>query len=244
MSDSRPARRPRWLAFDAVGTVIFAEPAVPQAYFEIGQRHGSRLTVDQVRQRFREAFARRAQTSPIDAAVHTSSEEGERRFWQQVVSHVLPDVDDEAACFNELYDHFARAEHWRCFPDVGPTLEELQQRGYRIALASNFDARLREVCAGLPDLAPVERLVISSEVGWRKPHAGFFDGLCRVLECEPGEVLLIGDDHVNDVLGAQAAGIDVIRIERSGTVPEIPGSRPHPVIQSLAELPALLQPPT
>ncbi|MFG0333506.1 MAG: HAD family hydrolase [Maioricimonas sp. JB049] len=231
----------RWLAFDAVETVIFAEPAVHQAYFQIGRRHGSRLSPDEVKQRFREAFADRTEDSAAAASVHASSEEGERRFWQRVVTHVLPDIADESACFDELYEYFARPEHWRCFPDVEASLGELRARGYSIALASNFDARLRNVCAGLPALAPVERLVISSEVGWRKPHVGFFEALCRSLECTRDEVLLIGDDHVNDVLGAQAAGIDVIRIERSGTPPQIPGSRPHPVVQSLVELPALLE---
>lgn len=243
MSGPCPAQRPQWLAFDAVGTVIQAEPDVHQAYFEIGRQYGAQLTIDEVKQRFREAFADRAETSAADQAALTSSEQGERRFWQQVVSHVLPDVADHAACFEQLYDYFARPEHWRCFPDVGETLAELRRRGFRIALASNFDARLRQVCAGLPELAPVERLVISSEVGWRKPHAGFFDALCRVLDCTPDKVLLIGDDYVNDVLGAQAAGIDVIRIERSGSVPDIPGSRPHPVVQSLAELPEFLPSP-
>ncbi|QDU39317.1 dUMP phosphatase [Maioricimonas rarisocia] len=241
MSEPETPRSPRWLAFDAVGTVIFAEPAVPRAYFEIGRRHGSRLSLDEVKQRFRAAFADRTEDTATAVSVHATSEDGERQFWQRVVRHVLPDVTSEAACFDELYEYFARPEHWRCFPDVEATLRTLRARGYRIALASNFDARLRRVCAGLPELAPVERLVISSEVGWRKPHTGFFEALCRSLECERDGVLLIGDDHVNDVLGAQTAGIDVVRVERSGTTPEIPGSRPHPVVQSLAELPKLLE---
>ena len=57
-------RRFRWIALDAVGTLIYAEPSVAAAYVQIGQRFGSRLSAEDVRQRFAEAF-RRADASGV-----------------------------------------------------------------------------------------------------------------------------------------------------------------------------------
>ena len=84
----------------------------------------------------------------------------------------------------------------------------LRGAGLPVRIASNFDGRLRAVAAGLPELAGfVDTLIISSEVGYRKPHPAFYAAACASLGLPTDRVLSVGDDPENDVLGAERAGL-------------------------------------
>ena len=229
-------RKYRWIAFDAVGTLIHPVPAAGEVYQQIAAQFGSRLAADEVAIRFRRAFRESEQgdLSLSDAARLATSEAREYERWQQIVTQVLNDVTDVAGCFEELFAHFAKSTSWRCFEEVPHVLADLQARGYRIALASNFDRRLHPVCDGLPGLAEIGVRIISSEVGCRKPGRGFFDALVAQTGCRAEEVLMVGDDATNDIEGARQAGLDAVLINRR--TPPGPGE-----IGNLRELIGLLK---
>jgi putative hydrolase of the HAD superfamily len=201
----------RAVFFDAVGTVIHPEPPAAVVYAAVTQRLGGRLSADQIAARFRAAFARQEALDFADG-LRTSAER-ERRRWRHIVGEVLHDVGDRERCFEELFAHFARPDAWRCAPEAGAVFAELEQRGYVLGMASNYDARLRGVVAAMPELRPLRHLVISSEVGWRKPAPEFFAALCERTGLGPAEILFVGDDRVNDYEGATAAGMHAVLIE-------------------------------
>jgi putative hydrolase of the HAD superfamily len=205
------------VVFDAVGTLIHPEPPAAVVYTHIGRRFGSRLAPDIVASRLTEAFRREEAADRLSGL--RTSETRERARWRAIVASVLDDVSDPEACFQELFAHFARPEAWCCRPEDGPTLRSLRRRGYILGLASNYDRRLRSVAAGLAPLRPVEHLVISSEVGWRKPARPFFDAVCRVVGADPGRVLYVGDDPANDYEGARAAGLQAVLLDPEAKVP-------------------------
>lgn len=213
--------RPTWVIFDAVGTLITPEPSVAAAYAAVGRRYGVEHEVEAVRRAFRQAFVT-SETScfPPDRLGCTSEAE-ERRRWQWIVETVLPGLTDREAAFRELWDHFARPSSWRCYADVGPTLTALQQAGVRLAIASNFDARLADVCHGFPELQAIERQFVSSELGYRKPDPRFYTAVQAALGVAPDELLMLGDDSRCDVAGPLAAGWRSGLIDRSGS--DFPG---------------------
>jgi putative hydrolase of the HAD superfamily len=195
---------PRAIFFDAVGTLIVPDPPAAAVYADVGRRYGNRLGVDAIGERFDAAF--RAEEE-VDRRNGLRTDEGrEEQRWRRIVAAVL-EVADGEACFRALWEHFSRPGAWRCLPDVGATLAELARRGYRLGLASNYDRRLRSVAAGLVELRPVEWLVISSEVGWRKPARPFFDAVVASAGVAADQILFVGDDPVNDEEGARAAGM-------------------------------------
>jgi FMN phosphatase YigB (HAD superfamily) len=59
-------------------------------------------------------------------------------------------------------------------------------------------------------------VIISSEVGWRKPAPEFFDVVCRRTNCRPEEILFVGDDLINDIHGAVQSGMPATWIDRRG----------------------------
>lgn len=127
--------------------------------------------------------------------------------------------------FDELWAHFGCHESWRCFPDTAPVLGSLTKLGISVCIGSNFDRRLRGVVQGLPELSPmVNSLVISSEVGYRKPHPLFFQAACAHLGLPENRVLCVGDDLENDVRGAIDAGLAGLLLDRRQS---IVGDFPH-----------------
>ena len=201
------------VAFDAVGTVLYPEPSVSAAYASVATRHGSELTEQDIRSRFGPAMA--VFDDDSQANDFRTNESQERLLWEQVVTRVLTDVDDVTSCFDELWEWFGRPEAWRVFDDVAETLEALRSRGLSIAIASNFDHRLHAVCEGLPEVATISKRVVSSEVGYRKPSAGYYNRLAEVCGVLPQQVLMVGDTPTNDIEGARAVGMRAVLVDRS-----------------------------
>jgi putative hydrolase of the HAD superfamily len=231
------SERPLWdhiagIVFDAVGTLIKPDPSVAVAYTAAARRQGVELEPEEVRARFHAHF----QSDGVhgDQGALSTDEETERRRWRTIVSGVLPEIPEPESAFEDLWEHFSRPESWRCFPDVAPALRALKAMGIAVCVGSNFDGRLRGVVRGLPELASwVDSLVISSEVGYRKPHPSFFQAACAHLGLPAERVLSVGDDPENDVRGAIRAGMSGLWLDRGV-------SRPADLPQ-VASLTALVQ---
>src|SRR5262245_11042099 len=116
----------RAIFFDAVGTLIFPDPPAADVYDEVGRRHGSHLSLDVIKKRFRDAF--QAEEAFDQRNDLRTDEEREVRRWRHIVAAVLDEVTDGEAVFRELFDHFSHASAWRCAPDAGPVLAELSRR--------------------------------------------------------------------------------------------------------------------
>jgi putative hydrolase of the HAD superfamily len=211
------------IVFDAVGTLIRPEPSVAEAYAATAARQGVRLQPDVVRTRFQLHFANDEVRE--NGGAFSTDEETERRRWRKIVMGVLPEIPDLDRAFDELWEHFSTPGSWRCFPDVAPALRAFSAQGLAVCVGSNFDGRLRRVVQGLPELAEcLESLIVSSEVGFRKPHPSFYHAACARLGLQPERVLCVGDDLENDVLGAIRAGLSGMLLDRAARAP---GDLPH-----------------
>jgi putative hydrolase of the HAD superfamily len=204
----------RAVFFDAVGTLIHPDPPAPAVYAAVARRYGSRLEVEAITAHFRAAFRRQEAIDRLNG--WRTDEDREYARWRAIVAETLTDVTDAEACFRELYAHFARPDAWRVQAGAGPTLQSLAERSWHIGMASNFDARLRGVAAGLPELAPVRTIVISSEVRFRKPAESFFAEIARQAEMDLAKIIYVGDDFANDYAGARAAGMKAILFDPEG----------------------------
>lgn len=208
MSDSKI----RVVAFDAVGTVIYADPSVTATYCRIlNELSGHPVDETQVRRVLGKRLTERSDQHDLRTNVAS-----ERQFWYDLIAELVVDAERVDACFYALYDHFGRASNWRCYDDVASTLVGLKSAGRQLVLASNFDERLNTVSAGLIELRGISKIIISSEIGWRKPAPEFFDIVCRQTNCRPNEILFVGDDLVNDIHGAERVGMATAWIDRTG----------------------------
>jgi len=192
---------------------------VADAYAATAARQGVHLATDVVRARFQVHFAN--DEVRANGGAFSTDEATERLRWRKIVMGVLPEIPHLDRAFDELWEHFGAPRSWRCFPDVAPALRALAAQGLKVCVGSNFDGRLRRVVQGLPELAECrDSLVISSEVGFRKPHPSFYHIACAHLNLPPERVLCVGDDVENDVRGAIRAGLSGMLLDRAAGAPD------------------------
>ncbi len=113
------------------------------------------------------------------------------------------------------------------FPEENrATLDVLRPR-YRMAVLSNFDhgPTVEEALAGFGIHDRFDVIVVSANVGWRKPHPEIFHETLRRMRIGPNQAIFVGDTPEADVLGPQAVGMDVIWINR-GNASLPPGAAP------------------
>ena len=210
----------RAVTLDAGGTLIVVAEPVGATYARVAARHGIVVQPGEVERRFRSAFAA-APPLAFAGASPTRLGDHERAWWYTIVREALGREVAGApldATFDELFAHYASG---------GPgVLAALRERGLRLAVVSNFDARLGPLLADL-GLAPlVDAVVHSSRAGSAKPDPGIFrDALAR-LDVAPGDALHVGDEPVEDVSGARSAGMRAVLIDRAGRVPALPAGVP------------------
>lgn len=214
--------------FDAVGTVLHPVRGAPAVYADAAVRYGLPGDPAAILARFRDAYLR--QEAIDEAAGWVTDEAREVERWRAIVRETLPGAPD--VCFDLLYQHFAEPNAWEVPDGATELFEELAGRGLALGLASNYDSRLRSVLAGRPELDLLCRnVVVSSEVGVRKPGAAFFARVAELAGCRRPEVVLVGDDLGNDYLGATAAGIRAVLLDTRGRYPDV-----RERIESLGEL--------
>ena len=129
------------------------------------------------------------------------------------------------------------------FPEHHRALLRALRERHRLAVVSNFDyaptARHVLEREGVADL--FETIVVSDEVGWRKPKPVIFERALGHLAIQPGEALFVGDRADIDVAGAQAVGMASAWINREASALPEGMTPPEYEIRDLGELEAILR---
>jgi len=130
------------------------------------------------------------------------------------------------------------------YADTRETLSRLRE-SHRIGLISNFTdtAFLSDSLSNLELDEYFECVLVSDDVGWRKPHPHIFKRFLASMNVEPNETLFIGDDLECDIQGAKGVDMKTAWIVRSlhQTTIQETGVRPDYIIHSLSELEGILQ---
>lgn len=209
------------VTFDVGGTLIEPWPSVGHIYAEVAARFGVRgAEPERLTRQF--AAAWRAKHG-FDYS---------REAWLNLVERSFAGITEPLpeGYFATVYERFAEPDAWRVFDDVVPTLEALNKRGIRLAVISNWDERLEPLLERLGLRRHLEVVVVSCHAGFTKPSPEIFQLALEQLAIAPEAVLHVGDNSIEDVSGARAAGLRAKLIQRGA--PFIAGEQ----IRSLREL--------
>ena len=128
--------------------------------------------------------------------------------------------------------------HFALFDDVIPTIRMLKERRLVTGLLTNIRRGIHETCQEL-GLEPYLDFIISpAEAGADKPDPAIFQLALKKAGVEASEAIYIGDQYLQDMVGARNAGIAPILIDRFNVSPEFTGA---PRILSLTEVIAYLE---
>jgi HAD superfamily hydrolase (TIGR01549 family) len=132
-------------------------------------------------------------------------------------------------------------DSWEAYPDVVPLLKTLDAYRKRheasVGVVSDWGSALHDIFTGLELDRYVDFVLASAAVGLAKPDPAFFRVALDRAAAAPHEAIMVGDSYRADVVGARAAGIDAVLLDRDGEATDVDDV---PVIRSLAELPPLL----
>mgnify|MGYP002813477479 CR=1 FL=1 len=156
-------------------------------------------------------------------------------------------VADSAMAETLTRTHMAAIREHVTVPAHHAELLARLRRRVRLAVCSNFShgETARAVLAEARLLEHFDPVVVSDEVGLRKPRAEIFGAVLERLGVAPGEVLHVGDNLARDVAGGARVGMRTAWLTRRVRDPEAAlreyaGPQPDHVIADLAELERVL----
>jgi putative hydrolase of the HAD superfamily len=231
------------VGFDLFGTLVKAEAestvCIGNLCREL-QRHHIHPSTDEFMRTYRDV------TLDYRRERHDTHREVSNRVWvTDVLNRLGYDLDVASLPIVEAVRAYFDPWMLTVYDDARDALVSLRDT-HRIGLISNFTDTLflRGSLRKLRLEAFFECIVVSEEVGWRKPHPHIFETFLSLMNATPRETLFVGDDGVCDIQGANDAGMQTAWIVRAPNHPTSvePKLQPDYIIHSLAELPRILQP--
>ena len=150
---------------------------------------------------------------------------------------------DDAGALAVVDGYAAAVSGWcRIYDDSVATLRELRGAGYRLGLLSNtwWAAAWHNADLATHGLdALLDATLYTSELPHSKPHPAVFIEAARRLGVAPEACVMVGDRMIDDVSGAQAAGMRGIW-KRNTETPARDDIRPDAVIDQVGEVPAIV----
>ncbi|KRF48302.1 HAD family hydrolase [Terrabacter sp. Soil811] len=138
------------------------------------------------------------------------------RLAEVAVAFGLEVPDGAHRSFEDAYAPAFRSAQ-RLFPDVPGLLSAAEQEGLPVALLTNSAHAPTRVKLEALDLAERFEVVVTTDtLGFGKPDPRVYLEACRLVGAEPHRVVCIGDSIEWDVLGAQAAGLRAVWLDRGG----------------------------
>lgn len=231
-------RRHEAVFFDAQGTLLQAHPSVVDLYWNACRLCNHDVDPAAIGAALKELWSEQKRDAEGQAVCDTS-DEVTRQWWDNFntrLFHRLGMRRGRQLFVSALWDIFGRPENWRTFPEVDEVLAELQRRGYRLGVVSNWDSRLLPICDHLRITDRVEFVIASASVGVEKPDPRIFQIALSRAGVSPDRAIHVGDDFEADFVGARRAGIEAVLLDRDGSHPPERGG-----IASLRELLDMLQ---
>lgn len=134
--------------------------------------------------------------------------------------------------------------NWALEEDTLPTLQKLEQDGYRMGMISNAgdDQDVQQLAQRFGISRYFDFILTSAACSYRKPHRRIFELALSNWYFLPSEAVMVGDNLDADIRGAQSVGLFSIWISRRAgeRMEEHRSIQPDASVASLSELPALL----
>jgi len=150
-----------------------------------------------------------------------SFDEQRRRRLREVLPRVGREVGSEADLDRAFARYLARYEKaWRRFDDVDATLSMVATAGTRVAVLTNGAEHQQTQKIAVTGLAGrVGPLFCCDALGYAKPDPRAYQHVCEELGLACEHVLHVGDRYDLDVLGARAAGLAAVHLDRANRGP-------------------------
>ena len=114
--------------------------------------------------------------------------------------------------------HSKEAEQFTPFPKVVETLKALAAQGKRLAIIANNPWR-ESIASSLRRYGvehAFEQLVVSCDIGYRKPHPRIFEELLRCFDLPAHDIMIVGDSFIHDIETPRKMGFRTCLVDLEG----------------------------
>jgi putative hydrolase of the HAD superfamily len=234
---NRSGAQPTHVLLDFFGTLVDYSPEPPGLTYprshQVVRELGGSAGREEFLRVWAEEFDRLEDRAAADHAEFSIDDVG-----AAVLARLLPrrPQPDEASLLATT--HLAEWSTGVSYPaDMAATVRALASR-YTLAVVSNtIDTELVPAHLGAMGIAGhFDTVVLSVEVGWRKPHPAIYSEALRRLRVDPASAVFAGDTYEADYAGPVRSGLTAFLIDPDGRH-DIPASQR---LQTLADLPTRL----
>lgn len=135
-------------------------------------------------------------------------------------ANIQTDSADLHGFFAEYLAEYSNS--WVAYSDAIPALETLRESGYVLAVLTNGQQDQQQRKLAKMGLSHFFTSVLAiGKVTHPKPDARAFLQLCASLDCEPEEVVYVGDDPHVDAIAATRAGLHGVWLNREGVQTQV-----------------------
>jgi putative hydrolase of the HAD superfamily len=226
------------VGFDFFGTLVEAKAESHSCISSICQKlhqHEISFSDDEFRQTYREVASDQRETRRS-----TQKEVSNRILLAATLKRLGYDVEDSSPPVVEAVEAYFKPWKLAVYEDAWKAVERLRS-AYKFGLISNFTDTpfLRSSLHRLGLENYFEFVLVSEEVGWRKPHPLIFNRFLHLMGVEARETLFVGDDLRCDIFGAKNVGMKtawIVREPDREVEEEANAIQPDYIVQSLEEL--------
>ncbi|MBT4174588.1 HAD-IA family hydrolase [archaeon] len=136
-------------------------------------------------------------------------------YFQRLIEKTESTVDPglNLLLYNAYWDCLLK--NMRLRPGALDVLKELKKKGLKVAIVSDLTTniqlrKLKKLNIG----KYIDVLVTSEEAGSEKPHQIMFLLALNKLRLRPHEAIMVGDNSITDIEGANSVGMDTVLLKR------------------------------
>lgn len=149
---------------------------------------------------------------------HESIVEEAYRSWFKALGVEQDKIDD---IITAIKTHPFRHLFWaRTEEGTKELLTWFRDRGYRLGIISNAEGQVKKLVEHVGLSSAFDTILDSHEVGIQKPDERIFKKALEDVGAKPDEAVHVGDLLESDVVGAQAAGITPVLVDKEGRYPD------------------------
>ena len=212
-------RKIKAIFFDYGGTLCDYYPSNEEVWARIANRLGVSVSPDDPR--IREGIRHQLlEYERLNIPFMELSKQDLHTLYCLVLTTVGIDGENAQGIIEAEFRAREQGRLYELYPETPNTLQKIKQKGFKIGLISNTVGQdaLKRRRSSMKDqgiLQFFDTITLSSEVGVWKPHKEIFEIALREIGIKkPEEAMLVGDSPIEDLKGAQNAGLIPVFLDR------------------------------
>jgi putative hydrolase of the HAD superfamily len=206
----------RAVFFDFGDTLVSLSPTKEELFVQAVRSLGFELSLATVKRAYQIVDFHNKYSS-----VHLKDRAGFYRSYNEQLCEAIGISSHFEELLPILATHFLENKNWKLIDGAVEVLTFLHERKIPLALVANWDRDLPKLTERLGVRQFFSSIVSSQEAGVEKPDSEIFKlALADLsLSVEAEKVVYVGNEYHADVLGARAAGLVPVLIDRDGLYP-------------------------